>query len=252
MQSAQIAIRIEQLRAGHRPFCVVTIGQTAPELTHQVIVLFAHGDNKRPTIEGQIGSRRLQNVIVETSCRCIRSGEPSRLKLAPADMDRQNQQPDGAEDTPWIEVIVEPVLSYARLIVFGDSAIAQALPVVATTIEIDALRVGLNHAGQIVARDEHQTPVLVQARDSVVVAMQGHDDHTALTLALQSAAGYVGVIGGSRRKIAFLTDRLTDVIVADRLASLHVPAGLDIEAVAPGEIALSIIAEVIAYRRQPN
>ncbi|HEX3348282.1 MAG TPA: XdhC family protein, partial [Acetobacteraceae bacterium] len=79
---------------------------------------------------------------------------------------------------------------------------------------------------------------------------QGRDDEAALRAVLAVVDGYVAFVG-SRRKAAALREALGSAgVPADRLARLHAPAGLDIGAVTPEEIALSIVAEIIEFRRR--
>jgi xanthine dehydrogenase accessory factor len=90
----------------------------------------------------------------------------------------------------------------------------------------------------------------ITARDYVVVATQGKRDREALGNALASDAAYVAFVG-SRRKAAVLLDKIRENgLAADKLARLHAPAGLNIHAIDPSEIALSIMAEIVATRRQ--
>jgi xanthine dehydrogenase accessory factor len=83
----------------------------------------------------------------------------------------------------------------------------------------------------------------------VVVATQGKGDEAGLRAALASGAAYVAFVG-SRRKFATLAARLAaDGMGAEDLARVKAPAGLDIHAITPEEIALSILAEITALRR---
>ncbi len=87
------------------------------------------------------------------------------------------------------------------------------------------------------------------AQRFVVVATQGRGDEAALRAALASGAGYVAFVG-SRRKFATLSDRLAaDGIDRQALAAVKAPAGLNIAAITPDEIALSILGEIIQARR---
>src|SRR5580704_14760384 len=84
---------------------------------------------------------------------------------------------------------------------------------------------------------------------SVVVATHGDDDETALTAVLASAAGYVSLVA-SRKRAATIVETLRHRgVPAEQLARLKAPAGLDIGAVTPEEIAVSILAEIIQARR---
>jgi xanthine dehydrogenase accessory factor len=87
-------------------------------------------------------------------------------------------------------------------------------------------------------------------RDYLVIVTRGHrEDLDALRAALDRETAYLGLIG-SRAKIARLYARLgEDGLDAARLTHVHAPIGLDLGAVSPEEIAVSIVAELIAHRR---
>jgi xanthine dehydrogenase accessory factor len=84
----------------------------------------------------------------------------------------------------------------------------------------------------------------------IVVSTQGKRDREALTAALTSDAGYVAFVG-SRRKAQTMVAQLGDHgMQPDKMARLSAPAGLDIHAIEPVEIALSILGEIVAIRRK--
>lgn len=87
-------------------------------------------------------------------------------------------------------------------------------------------------------------------RDAVVVATRGHkEDHGALLAAVRTPAGYVGLVG-SRRKWALVSRALREAgVPPERVAQVRCPAGLDIGARTPEEIAVSILAEILMVRR---
>ena len=86
----------------------------------------------------------------------------------------------------------------------------------------------------------------------IVVATQGKRDREALEAALRTGAPYVAFVG-SRKKAADLKERLKGRgVAAERLAALRSPAGLDIGAVTPEEIALSVLAEIVQERRRAS
>ncbi|MGL5011339.1 MAG: XdhC family protein, partial [Paracoccaceae bacterium] len=82
----------------------------------------------------------------------------------------------------------------------------------------------------------------------IVVATQGKGDEAALRAALTIDTHYLAFVG-SRKKMAALRARLTDV-VQDRLTAVRAPAGLDLGAITPAEIALSIMSEILLTRRR--
>ena len=84
-----------------------------------------------------------------------------------------------------------------------------------------------------------------------MVATQGRRDREALQAALLSPAGYVGMVG-SRAKIGKLLEQLAAAVPEALRRRLHGPAGLDIGAIDPEEIALSILGEIVQERRRPQ
>ncbi len=83
--------------------------------------------------------------------------------------------------------------------------------------------------------------------DPVIVATQGRSDLAALKAALHSQAHWVGMVASPRKAKTLLT-KLADSFSRQRLKQLSAPAGLDIKAIGPEEIALSIFAEIIQVR----
>jgi len=93
-------------------------------------------------------------------------------------------------------------------------------------------------------------PVASEGGRFIVVSTQSRGDEAALQAALSVEADYVAFVG-SRRKAETLRAKLRDRGVdAARLAGLKSPAGLDIGAITPEEIALSILAEIVRHRRR--
>jgi len=92
-------------------------------------------------------------------------------------------------------------------------------------------------------------PVTEAGARYVVVSTQGRGDEAALLAALAAEVDYVAFVG-SRRKAEVLKAALAaHGVAAERLARLKAPAGIDLGAITPDEIALSIIAEIVAVRR---
>ena len=105
-------------------------------------------------------------------------------------------------------------------------------------------------AGEIESSiDSHR----MTANSAVVIVTRGHKyDYQALSAAARSNAGYVGLMG-SRRKVTLIYRQLiADGIPPERLSDIHAPIGLDIGAVSPEEIAVSIMAEITMHRLGGN
>jgi xanthine dehydrogenase accessory factor len=154
-----------------------------------------------------------------------------------------------------MDVFIEPVLPRPGVLVCGASPVAVAVAGLAArfgfTVTVAApLEDQVRFAEADARLDGFDLSGLSPATAFAVVATQGRGDEGALRAAVNSAAGYVAFVG-SHRKAAALRDTLAaGGVDPERLARLRAPAGLDIGAVTPEEIALSIVAEMVEVRRR--
>jgi xanthine dehydrogenase accessory factor len=128
------------------------------------------------------------------------------------------------------------------LIVMGDGLIAEALHDVATL---------LGWRPQIVPEVRAAVTAVGELHPSDAVVVLSHDraaDGPTLAAALAGRAGYVGALGSRRTQIARREWLTEHGVPAEAQARVHGPAGLDIGAHTPGEIAVSIVAEILATR----
>ena len=153
-----------------------------------------------------------------------------------------------------MDIFVEPVLPRPQVIVCGSSPVAVAVADLAGRIGF-AVTVCAPASEQSVFEEAdrriegYALPVEEAPSRYVVVATQGRGDEAALLAALAFDVDYVAFVG-SRRKAEVLKRALSDRgIAAERLARLKAPAGLDLGAITPDEIAISILAEIVATRR---
>jgi xanthine dehydrogenase accessory factor len=148
-----------------------------------------------------------------------------------------------------VDLLIEPWRAAPRLMIHGATPIARALAEHAVLMGFRVIMEAEANAGQAeVARlADGESPAL-EPRDFVVVASQGKGDLAALQAALSTQAGRVAMVA-SRRKAEVLREKLAaQGVDAARLAALKSPAGLNIAAVDPHEIALSILAEIVAWK----
>jgi len=259
-QQNRILARIEQLRTGATPFCVGTIVRTADATSAKAgakAVITSDG-----VLEGYIGGGCVTQATITAAMQCICSGAPRMIRIkpnaavdGPMDGDGTELYASGCPSGGTVDVFLEPMLAAPRVIVCGTSPVAQALLNIAKSVGM--YTVSASHAtdtsspqgADAVVNGFDLNSLELQARDSVVVVTQGRYDKPALLAACQSHAGYLGMVG-SRKKLAVLKSQLADQVSAERFAALRGPAGLDIGAIAPEEIALSIVAEIIAFRRR--
>ena len=228
--------RVAQLREERKPFVLATVVASYPPQSVRAgakAIIFADG-----AIEGWIGGGCIRPVILDEALETLRLGAPRLVRMNAGST--RGDAARGVHDYPMtcqgeggVEIYLEPMLPAPRLCVLGDTPVA------------DALRNLASHIG-------HVGVALPNEADAVVVATMGIGDEDALAAAAASGAAYVGLVA-SHKKAHFLFDYLRASGVPDeQLARVKAPAGLDLGGMTPGEIALSILAEIVQRRRHPE
>ncbi|MDL2398857.1 XdhC family protein [Rhizobium mayense] len=153
-----------------------------------------------------------------------------------------------------MDIFVEPVLPRPSLVILGASPVAIALADLARQFGFHITAAAppadfTERPNADLLLDGFAIPETHPANCYIVISTQGKGDEAALRAALKADAAYLGFVG-SRRKIAALKEKLAaDGIDAAVLAKIKAPAGLDLGAITPEEIALSILAEMVERRR---
>ncbi|SEA91720.1 XdhC family protein [Rubrimonas cliftonensis] len=242
---------IQALRAGGRPFAVVTVLRTEDATSARPgdkAAIDADG-----AIIGHLGGACVRRAAREAAAALAEGATPRVIRVRPADRVVDLTDADGAAvyrsgcpSGGSVELLVEPFAPAPRLAVWGDGAVAQALLTLGAGM---GLRSEARDAATRAEGAEGAGDAALGPRDAAVVATQGLGDLPALREALASGAGFLGMVA-SRRKAAALSARLAaEGAEPGRLAALRSPVGLQIGALAPEEIAVSILAEMVAARR---
>jgi xanthine dehydrogenase accessory factor len=216
--------------------------------------------------EGWIGGGCARAAVLTAARDAIADGRPRLVSVQPPDVLQERGIAAGDEQSGirfaknmcpsqgTMDVFVEPVLPRPQLVVCGSSPVAVAIADLGRRIGF-AVTVCVPAAEQsaFVEADRriegYALPVDEDGPRFVVVSTQGRGDEAALQAALAIDAVYVAFVG-SRKKAEALRRSLAERgIPPERLARLKAPAGLDLGAITPDEIAVSILAEVIAARR---
>jgi xanthine dehydrogenase accessory factor len=237
MIAERLARRAEALEAERVPFVQATVVRARrPASVRPGATALVLGDG---TIEGFVGGHCAEPSVRMHALRALETGEALLLRIEPGNGDADALEGAVTVHNPCIsggalEIFLEPHVPAARLHVVGDTPIAQALCELARDVGYDAAA--------------HTSGELALARDdaAVVVASHGRDEELALAAALTAGVPYVGLVASRKRGAAVAAS--LDVSDDDR-ARLHTPAGIDIGARTPEEIALSILAEIISARR---
>jgi xanthine dehydrogenase accessory factor len=247
------------LRAGEE-FCVVTVvrteNATSAKAGARAVVL------RDGTIRGHLGGGCVQGAVRRSAVAVLKNGSPRLIRVKPKDDVTASVDVDGTElyrsacpSGGTVDMLVEPMRPAPRVIVCGASPVAIAVADLAACIgyrvAAAAVEADLSAFQAIEERVAgfDLSALQVKADDWIVIATQGKRDREALTAALASDAAYVGFVSSRRKAMVLHNQLLERGIGEDRLARLSAPAGLDIHGIEPAEIAVSIIAEIIARRR---
>jgi xanthine dehydrogenase accessory factor len=257
---------VSRLKAAEEAFVLATVVRT-------VSVTAAKAGAKaviRPDgsiAAGWIGGGCARGAVLKAAREALADGEPRMVSVQPEDLlaelgvkpgENRNGVRFAKNMCPsqgTMDIFVEPVLPHPSLVVLGASPVAMSLAEQArglgfrVTVAAPAADLpGVPDADQVI--DGYRLGGLHQARRFVVVATQGKGDEAALRAAISVDAAYHAFVG-SRRKMAALREKLgTEGIDAGALGRIKAPAGLDLGAITPEEIAMSILAEITLVRRR--
>ncbi len=242
-------------------FCVATVVRTENATSAKAgAKAVIAGDG---AIEGFLGGNCVADAVRAAAAEALATGEARLIRVKPSeevvtrvDIDGVELHKSGCPSGGTVDLFIEPMRQAPRVIVCGASPVAVTLARLARAMSYRVVVAALaEDQSRLEAADERHDGFDLEAlgvgpRDYVVIATQGKRDREALAAALAGEAGYVAFVG-SRRKAAVLLDKIRESGLAeDRLARLHAPAGLHINAIDPSEIALSIMAEIVATRRR--
>ena len=212
------------------------------------------------TVRGWLGGACAEPSVVRHARECLQTGQPALLFLGqPDELDGRSQEgvrsiAMACESEGALEVYLEPHRPEPQVIVVGRSPAVDALAEMAVSLGWGATVI--DDGGN---PDEHTRPELVRTKldlsglgidgaTAVVVATQGHYDDLALEAALACDAGYVGLIASERRAATVLDHLRSRGATSAELDRVHAPAGLDLGAVANAEIAVAVMADLVARR----
>lgn len=242
---------VQQLRASGRPFALATVVETRGSVSAKTgakAVIDEQGD----LIAGWVGGGCAESAACEQGLECIARGETAVLDI---DLDGEELgigMPCGGH----MRVYVEPVLPRPRLWILGHGRVAECLCTLGGMLglEVHVVDRGVERARypdatRLITDDPDYAQLVPAAEDSVVIATQHKGDHESLQRALASPAGYIALIA-SRKRARLVLDflRREGCHEAD-LARVMAPAGLDLGARTPEEIALCIASEIVLVRR---
>ncbi len=209
------------------------------------------------SVTGWVGGGCVRPTVVDEALKALRDGQARLVRIG---VQAEGDPPPGVKIYPMtchgggrVEVYVEPVLPMSRLLVFGVTPVARALVELAPSVgfEVWALDPRADAATFPAARIEGSLEAgtaLLGSDTFVVVATQGEGDEEALRVAVQGPSAYVGFVASRKKGRTVLALMEGEGVERGRLETVRYPAGLDLGGMAPAEIALSILAEMVAVR----
>jgi xanthine dehydrogenase accessory factor len=253
---------LADLRARGAPFALATVVRTVDATSAKPgakAIVLPDGT----IAEGWIGGGCARAAVARAGVAAIAAGQPQFVSLRPEDLLAAEGLAPGEEragvrfarngcpSRGSMDVFVEPVLPRPQLVILGEGPVAQALAALAAPFGFHRLHAapGLAASPAEECHDALAPLAPYGGARFIVVATQGKGDEAGLAAALGSGADHIAFVG-SRRKFATLAERLRARGAGEAaLARVKAPAGLDIHAITPEEIALSILAEVTVLRR---
>jgi xanthine dehydrogenase accessory factor len=266
---AQVDELERDLREAGDPFARVTVVRREPPVSTNV------GDRAIVTADGDLvgwigGAACAQSVTKKEAAAALESGEPRLVGLAP---DPDEVARPGLEAYPMtchsqgtLELFVDPVTPTPRLVVVGATPAAAALRrlgresgyAVTAVVDADADAEGdgrsesVPNADTVVdATDAGTVATAMQGADAVVVTSMGEYDTLGVEAGLRAAVPYVALVASDKRRdeLAAAVGDTLGVDADDVIAAVTTPAGLRIGAKSPDEMAIAVLAELVAVRR---
>lgn len=260
--SDKILDLIEQFRMEGKSFCIATILRTADSTSARPgakAVIAVDGD-----LYGYVGGGCVTGAVRRGALEALKDNFPKMIRIKPKDDVVSMFDTDGVQlhksscpSGGTIEVFLEPMQSPRTTLICGASPIAQALLPLAKGLghRVIVAATPEDHEkmpGASIYLDEFETDDLnLTSNDAAIVMTQGKQDRKALYAVLTSNAGYKGMVC-SRRKLKNLKEALVaeNIDIETGFGDLHAPAGLNIGAIGPEEIAMAVMCEILAHHRQ--
>jgi len=257
---------VARMKAAERAFVLATVVRTVSVTAAKAgakAIIAADGT----IVAGWIGGGCAKGAVLRAAREALADGEPRMVSVQPENLLAElgvsaGESRDGIRfasnmcpSKGTMDIFVEPVLPHPSLVILGASPVALSLAAQArvlgyhVTLAAPAADLAAQPDADTII-DGYQLGDLNDAKRFVVVSTQGKGDEAALRAAVATKADYQAFVG-SRRKMASLRAKLiAEGTSAAAIDDFKAPAGLDLGAITPEEIAMSILAEITRERRR--
>ena len=251
----------QQLHSNGVPHAVATVVRTNSSTAAKPgmkAILLENGEFN----EGWLGGGCVTTAVKKAAKTAIKTGVATLVCLRPEELINEEKSQkmvtiarNGCPSKGSLDIFVEPIVPLPELFIFGNGPVAISLSEIARGFGFRVIYCGEKDERNVQA--DKYLPSLPDIEEIpnntsekyMVIATQGVGDVATLTFALSNSPSYIAFVG-SRRKFASYKNKLSHAgIEEEAIGKVHSPAGLNINAVTPEEIALSIMAEIVQRRR---
>lgn len=240
-----------KLAAAQEPFAIATVvrvrGSSSARAGSKAII-----DAQGRMVTGWVGGGCAESAVRAEALRSIKTETPQLIALDMQDEVLGVGMPCGGT----MDVYIEPVLPKPELVIAGHGRIAETLASLghlmnfSTTVhDPSAEREKFPQADRLISKDFDVKEIAFGPRTFVVIATLHKNDHIWLQRALEGQSAYVALVASAHRSRLVLDYLLAEGMPAEKVESVWAPAGLDLGAAGPEEIALSIMSQIVAVRR---
>ena len=256
MSSQDIKATVEQLTAAGKAYVIATVVRTEAPSSAKA------GDravlDEEGILAGWVGGGCAKPAVTRNAVNALHDGQTRLIRIS-RDIEGLESgimgYPMTCQSGGTLDIFIEPVMPKPLLVVMGHSAIAQAICALAPGVGFDVVVAGPGGKREKFAaaigwiEDFDDVANIERTPAAIVVATQGSGDARGLDSALTSNAGYIGLIA-SPKKSARLKETLKKRGHDERAVdAIDAPAGLDIGAITPEEVAVSVLAELVQRQR---
>jgi xanthine dehydrogenase accessory factor len=221
---------------------------------HMGSKMLVHANGK---FVGTVGGGELESRVIKAALESLEDGKPRTLSYTMADPSRGDPGVCGGT----VEVFVEPILPPAMIVVIGGGHVGRAVVHLAKwlgfRVAVSDDRAEFSNPESVPGADEYYPVSMgkltehlkVTRRTYVVITSRGSSvDAQGLPSLLDSEAAYIGVIGSKRRWLTTVKALKEQGVADEKIARVHSPMGIELNAETPEEIAVSILAEILMLR----
>ncbi len=249
--SSEFLRKSSELAAEGKSFAVATVvrveGSSSARPGSKAII-----DDQGTLVMGWVGGGCAEGTVKHEALECIAQRRPQLITLDMTDEVLGVGMPCGG----IMAVYIEPVLPKPELLIVGHGRIAETIAALARVVNFSvtvddpsADRRSFPDADRLLTDDLDLSAAGMDRRTFVVIATQHKGDHIWLQKAIEAEAAYIALISSHHRASLVLDYVIANGVAPEKLSRVWAPAGLDLGAATPEEIALSIVSQMVAVLR---